>query len=77
MGARGVRLCSAAWEAIQWSRLRFAVSASEGVEFDADDFAEGEFAGDEHGSAFACADVERKVYFSMGVGWCGGLARGR
>ena len=42
------------------------------VEFDADDLAEGEFAGDEHGSAFAGADVEECVVVD-GVGW-GGVA---
>ncbi len=43
-----------------------------GVEFDADDLAEGEFAGDEHGAAFAGADVDEGVVVD-GVGW-GGLA---
>ena len=32
-----------------------------GVEFDADDLAEGKFAGDEHGAAFAGADVDEGV----------------
>ncbi len=41
-----------------------------GVEFDADDLAEGKFAGDEHGAAFAGADVEEGVAVD-GVGWDG------
>jgi hypothetical protein len=40
------------------------------IELDADDFVEGEFAGDEHGSAFAGADVEEGVAVD-GVGWDG------
>ena len=42
-----------------------------GVEFDADDLMEGEFAGDEHGAAFARAEVEEGVVVD-GVGWVGG-----
>ena len=42
-----------------------------GVELDADDLVEGEFAGDEHGAAFAGADVDEGVVFD-GVGWGGG-----
>ena len=42
-----------------------------GVELDADDLAEGELAGDEHGSAFAGADVDEGVA-GEGVGWVGG-----
>ena len=41
------------------------------VEFDADDLMEGQFAGDEHGSAFAGAEVEEGVVRD-GVGWVGG-----
>ena len=43
-----------------------------GVEFDADDLAEGEFAGDEHGAAFAgaAAEVDEGVVLD-GVGWWG------
>ncbi len=41
-----------------------------GVELDADDFAEGELAGDEHGAAFAGAVVDEGVGVD-GVGWRG------
>ncbi len=41
-----------------------------GVELDADDLVEGEFAGDQHGSAFAGTDVEEGVAVD-GVGWDG------
>ena len=60
MGASGGAVVSAAWErssgrdcAGRWRRG--------GVEFDADDVAEGELAGDEHGAAFAGADVDEGV----------------
>ena len=42
-----------------------------GVELDADDLVEGEFAGDEHGAAFAGADVEEGVV-GDGMGRVGG-----
>src|SRR5437868_11152037 len=41
------------------------------VEFDADDLVEGKLAGDEHGAAFAGADVDEGVV-GDGVGWVGG-----
>jgi hypothetical protein len=41
-----------------------------GVELDADDFAEAEFAGDEQAAAFAGADVDEGVA-GDGVGWDG------
>ena len=47
-----------------------------GVELDADDLAEGEFAGDEHGAAFAGADVDEGVA-GDGVGWDGVAPVGR
>ena len=43
----------------------------DGVELDADDLVEGEFAGEEHGSAFAGADVDEGV---VGDGMRGGVA---
>ncbi len=61
MGARGGAVGSAAWVASQWSRLRLGDVGEGGVELDADDLAEGEFAGDEHGAAFAGADVDEGV----------------
>ena len=42
-----------------------------GVELDADDLVEGELAGDEHGAAFACADIDEGVV-GDGVGWVSG-----
>ena len=42
-----------------------------GVELDADDLMEGKLAGDEHGAAFAGADVDEGVV-GDGVGWGGG-----
>ena len=42
-----------------------------GVELDADDLMEGELAGEEHGSAFAGAEVDEGVA-GDGVGWGGG-----
>ena len=47
------------------------MSARVGVELDADDLVEGELAGDEHGAAFAGADVDEGVV-GDGVGrvWC-------
>jgi len=42
-----------------------------GIEFDADDLVEGEFAGDEHGAAFAGTDVDEGVV-GDGVGWVSG-----
>ena len=43
-----------------------------GVELDADDLAEGELAGDEHGTAFASTEVDEGV-FGGGMGRVGGL----
>ncbi len=67
----GWAVVSAAWAASQWSRLSLGDVGDGGVEFDADDLVEGEFAGDEHGAAFAGADVDEGVA-GDGVGWGGG-----
>ena len=64
-------MVSAAWVGEPVVEVELRGVGEGGVEFDADDLVEGEFAGDEHGAAFAGADVEEGVVRD-GMGWGGG-----
>ena len=52
---------SAAWVRLQWATFCAGDGGELGVELDADDLAEVEFAGDEQAAAFAGADVDEGV----------------
>ena len=50
------------------AEILFGDAGEVGVEFDADDFAEGHLGGEEDGSAHACSDVDEGAVFEGGVG---------
>ena len=61
MGAMGAAVGSAAWVRVQWATFCAGDGGERGVELDADDLAEAEFAGDEQAAALAGADVDEGV----------------